>query len=163
MTKYRVTADVDSATYGKGRLEAYLDEAEFIQYANLSDDEKLDFLKNKSAKVQLASDCVNENEVSHYQVNALSPREKVDGEQKPSEVKTIRKMRMNINGQDTGWVDVTDENEAQYNAIMDRMKDMHQKMTQEFNHFFQPFCECQGFHLESPFFAALDHKEDTAK
>ena len=127
MTKYRVTADVDSATYGKGRLEAYLDEAEFIQYANLSDDEKLDFLKNKSAKVQLASDCVNENEVSHYQVNALSPREKVEGEQKPSEVKTIRKMRMNINGQDTGWVDVTDENEAQYNAIMDRMKDMHQK------------------------------------
>ena len=105
MTKYRVTADVDSATYGKGRLEAYLDEAEFIQYANLSDDEKLDFLKNKSAKVQLASDCVNENEVSHYQVNALSPREKVEGEQKPSEVKTIRKMRMNINGQDTdGWM-----------------------------------------------------------
>ena len=49
---------------------------------------------------------------------------------------TMRKMRMNINGQDTGWLDVTEENETQYNKMMNQFNKMQQQFHQRFSKIF---------------------------
>ena len=48
MKRYTVTADVNSEKFGQGTLVVELNEDDFIRYANLSDQEKLDFLKEKA-------------------------------------------------------------------------------------------------------------------
>ena len=49
MRKYKVTAEVDSSKFGKGQLVAHLTHDQFVNYANLSDNEKLKFLKDNDA------------------------------------------------------------------------------------------------------------------
>ena len=134
MNTYKVTANVKSEKFGQGQLVAELSHEDFVTYANLSDQEKLNFLKNKGAIFQIDVDQLNEEEVSDYQVEAD------DSSLNPSKASTsrgvTRKMRMNINGQDTGWVDVTEENEAQYNQLVEQFNEMHQQFNERFNRIF---------------------------
>lgn len=133
MKMYNVTADVSSEKFGKGQLEAQLNETEFIEYANLSDKAKLDFLKEKNA--QFKADFVDElsdEEVSNY---SIKPTEETS-QPVTSNPRVTRKMRMNINGKDTGWVDVNEDNEAQYNEMMEQFNTMHEQFNERFKNFF---------------------------
>lgn len=134
LNRYKVSAQVDSAKFGKGELIAYLDHEAFVKYANLSDPEKLPFLKEHGAQLQVDLDEVTESDVTQYKVNG---EEELPISNRPiSDVQSTRKMRMNINGQDTGWVDITEENEAQYNEMMNQFNQMHQRFNERFNRIF---------------------------
>lgn len=137
MKKYHVTADVNSKKYGKGQLIAELNEAEFIEYANLSDEDKLAFLRDKGARFQVDMADLAADEVVNFQIKPAGPEP--SSPEKTVEPQVQRKMRMNINGQDTGWVDVTEENQAQYDELMDHFNHMHQEFNQRFGDFFQDF------------------------
>lgn len=132
MKMYTVTADVTSEQYGKGQLEAQLNETEFIEYANLSDRDKLTFLKEKGAQFKADFvDELSESDVSNFKIERL-----IDSKATEASLHTSRKMRLNINGRDTGWVEVTDENEAQYNEMMEYFNKMQEQFDQRFHTFF---------------------------
>ncbi|AMB93950.1 hypothetical protein ACWOE5_07700 [Aerococcus sanguinicola] len=153
MKRYTVTADVNSEKFGKGTLLAELNEDDFIRYANLSDQEKLDFLKEKDARFQVDVNDLEDKDVANYSVKAS---ENTPSRPSASEQPRVsRKMRVNVNGQDTGWVDVTEENQAQYDAMMDRFNQMHQRFNQEFNNFFPNFRRGNFLDLGRPFFESL--------
>lgn len=135
MKKYRVTADVNSEKHGKGQLVAQLNETDFIAYANLSDADKLTFLKDKGAQFMVDVDQLEEQDVANYSIQAA------DGSEvsMSSEPQVTRKMRININGNDTGWVDVNEETEAQYNEALQQFNEMQQQLQQRFDHVFEPF------------------------
>ena len=73
MKKYHVTADVNSKKYGKGQLIAELNEAEFIEYANLSDEDKLAFLRDKGARFQVDMADLAADEVVNFQIKPAGP------------------------------------------------------------------------------------------
>lgn len=135
MKKYHVTADVNNEKYGKGQLVAQLNESDFIAYANLSDSDKFTFLKDKGAQFVLDVKQLQDKDVANYKIQSA------DGSEVniPSEPQTTRKMRININGKDTGWVDVNEETEAQYNEVLQQMNQMQEQFNQRFNHFFESF------------------------
>lgn len=145
MNKYTVRAEVKSDKFGQGVLVAELNHENFMKYANLSDAEKLAFLKEHQAKFVFSAQDLTEEDLNHYQVSESQAtkamveqakgQEAVTVDTKPV-VKTSRKMRMNINGQDTGWVDVNEENEAQYNQMIEDFNKMHQEMSERFNRIF---------------------------
>lgn len=135
MEKYRVTADVNSEKYGKGQLVAQLNETDFIAYANLSDVDKLTFLKDKGAQFTVDIEQLEEKDVANYTIQAADGTEV----SVPSEPQVTRKMRININGNDTGWVDVNEETEAQYNEALQQFNEMQHQLQQRFDHFFEPF------------------------
>lgn len=157
MKRYTVTADVNSEKFGQGTLVAELNEDDFIRYANLSDQEKLDFLKDKGARFQVDVKDLEDKDVANYSVKASegSPSRQAS----TSQPQVSRKMRVNVNGQDTGWVDVTEENQAQYDALMDRFNQMHQRFNQEFNNFFPSFRRGNFLDLGRPFFEGLSAPE----
>ncbi|MBG9981362.1 hypothetical protein HZY91_09810 [Facklamia sp. DSM 111018] len=134
MNTYKVTANVKSEKYGQGQLVAELTHEDFVTYANLSDQKKLNFLKNKGASFQIDVDQLSDEEVSDYQVQTEDSR-MTSSISNPSRGLT-RKMRVNINGQDTGWLDVTEENEAQYNQLVEQFNEMHQQFNERFNRIF---------------------------
>ncbi|MDK6856496.1 hypothetical protein QP351_08330 [Aerococcus sp. UMB7533] len=157
MKRYTVTADVNSEKFGQGTLVAELNEDDFIRYANLSDQEKLDFLKEKGARFQVDVKDLEDKDVANYSVKAS---ENTPSRQSASEQPRVsRKMRVNVNGQDTGWVDVSEENQAQYDAMMDRFNQMHQRFNQEFNNFFPSFRRGNFLDLGRPFFEGLSAPE----
>lgn len=165
MRKYTVTANVESKKFGKGQLVAELTEPEFIEYANLSDHDKLEFLKRKGAEFHVALDELSEDEVSGYKV------EKGEQTLTPEDGKPMRQMRFNINGHDSGWIDVDEKNEAQYNQLMDHFNDMNQRfqtmsqrMNDEFEHFFPGFSKHHFLdHFDHSPFGLLSHKDTTAE
>lgn len=144
INKYQVTADVDSPKFGKGQLVAYLGEAEFAEYEKLSDAEKLAFLKEKGAEFRADISQVEEADVANFQVQSDQPTPEAKAETatpadagSDAEPKIIRKMRINIDGNDTGWIDVNDETEEQYNQLMDRFNDMQREFDDRFNKMFE--------------------------
>lgn len=149
LNRYKVSAQVDSAKFGKGELVAYLDHEDFVKYANLSDQEKLAFLKEKGAQLHVGLDEISDADVTNYKVNGQDQSMVTHQNHQPltntqTDSHSIRKMRMNINGNDTGWVDITEENEAQYNEMMDQFNEMHRNFNKRFNRifgdsFFKPF------------------------
>ncbi|MDK7229754.1 hypothetical protein QP444_10815, partial [Winkia sp. UMB1185] len=68
MKMYTVTAEVNSDKYGKGTLVAELNEQDFIKYANLSDQDKLAFLKDKGAQFQVDVNELEDDDVVSYKV-----------------------------------------------------------------------------------------------
>lgn len=164
MRQYTVTATVESKKFGKGQLVATLTEPEFLEYANLSDRDKLAFLKDKGAEFRVALDDIEDDEVSAYQVTK-------NAESSSTTAQPVRQMRFNINGKDSGWIDVDEKNEAQYNQLMDRFNEMNQRfqtmsqrMNDEFTHFFPKMRENHWLDAfdHSPF-GLLSHHEDEAK
>ena len=136
LDRYKVSAQVDSAKFGKGELIAYLDHEDFVKYANLSDQDKLAFLKEHGAQLQVDLADLKESDITDYQVNRHDQELTTVSSEPVTKTQSIRKMRMNINGQDTGWVDVTEENEAQYNEMMNQFNEMHQSFNERFNKIF---------------------------
>ena len=136
LDRYKVSAQVDSAKFGKGELIAYLDHEYFVKYANLSDHDKLAFLKEHGAQLQVDLADLKESDITDYQVNRHDQELTTVSSDPVTKTQSIRKMRMNINGQDTGWVDVTEENEAQYNEMMNQFNEMHQSFNERFNKIF---------------------------
>ena len=134
--RYKVAAQVDSAKFGKGELIAYLDHEDFVKYANLSDQDKLAFLKEHGAQLQVDLADLKESDITDFQVNRYDQALTTVSSEPVTKTQSIRKMRMNINGQDTGWVDVTEENEAQYNEMMNQFNEMHQSFNERFNKIF---------------------------
>ena len=130
MNKYTVTAQVDSPKFGKGKLVADLSHEELINYANLTDQEKFSYLKEHGARLEVDLNELTGDDVSAYQVDGKTMTPSNLTQSRP---RSQRKMRLNINGQDTGWVDVTDENEDQYKQILDQFN----RMQDEFNHRFK--------------------------
>lgn len=138
INKYQVTADVDSQKFGKGQLIAYLDEQEFADYEKLSDTEKLAFLKEKGADFRADISQIEEADVANFQVKSDQPGTEKGAEAAPSsEPKTIRKMRINIDGNDTGWIDVDEETEEQYNQLLERFNKMQLEFDERFNKIFE--------------------------
>ncbi|KAA9218008.1 MULTISPECIES: hypothetical protein [Aerococcus] len=150
MKMYTVTAEVNSDKYGKGTLVAELNEQDFIKYANLSDQDKLAFLKDKGAQFQVDVNELEDDDVVSYKVEE-SASASHPAQAKSSKPQVSRKMRMNINGQDTGWVDVTDENQAQYDQLMDHFNQMHQRLNDEFSRFFTDFRPGHFLDFDTPF------------
>ena len=136
LDRYKVSAQVDSAKFGKGELIAYLDHEDFVKQANLSDQDKLAFLKEHGAQLQVDLADLKESDITDYQVNRHDQELTTVSSEPVTKTQSIRKMRMNINGQDTGWVDVTEENEAQYNEMMNHFNEMHQSFNERFNKIF---------------------------
>ena len=136
LDRYKVSAQVDSAKFGKGELIAYLDHEDFVKYANLSDQDKLAFLKEHGAQLQVDLADLKESDITDFQVNRHDQELTKVSSEPVTKTQSIRKMRMNINGQDTGWVDVTEENEAQYNEMMNQFNEMHQSFNERFNKIF---------------------------
>ena len=136
LDRYKVSAQVDSAKFGKGELIAYLDHEDFVKYANLSDHDKLAFLKEHGAQLQVDLADLKESDITDFQVNRHDQELTTVSSDPVTKTQSIRKMRMNINGQDTGWVDVTEENEAQYNEMMNQFNEMHQSFNERFNKIF---------------------------
>lgn len=134
MDKYTVSAQIDSQKFGKGKLVADLSHDDFVKYANLSDKDKLSFLKEHDAQLHVDLADLQDSDVSDYRVN--KNEDQMVSSNPSSRSQTHRKMRMNINGQDTGWIDVTDENEEQYNQMMNQFNKMHQQFNQRFNKVF---------------------------
>lgn len=144
LNRCKVSAKVDSAKCGKGELVAYLNHEDFVNYANFSDQDKLAFLKEHGAQLQVDLEELQESDVTNYQVNGHDQEVATVNVKPSTETQSVRKMRLNINGQDTGWVDVTEENEAQYNEMMNQFIEMHQNFNERFNKifgdsFFKPF------------------------
>lgn len=150
--RYRVTADVNNDKIGQAKLVADLSQEDLLTYANLTDQEKLGFLKEHGARLEMDVNQVDDKDISNYmvngaEVNLVQPK-----------VKESRKMRMNINGKDTGWVDVTEENEAEYNKLMEQFNAMQEDFNKRFNDLFN--------HRWSNFFSSwkdkkfIDNKED---
>lgn len=153
MKKYTVTADVQSEKYGKGKLIGSLTEAELLEYAKLTDSEKLDYLVQKNAKFVV--DTPEDLNVESFNIEARTDGKTTElnyeGEIPQTEPKVTRKMRININGQDSGWVDVTEENEEEYNKILEQVNDMHEEYNKRFNEIFN--FRGNGFlGLNHPFF-----------
>ncbi|AEA01574.1 MULTISPECIES: hypothetical protein [Aerococcus] len=157
MKMYTVTAEVNSDKYGKGILVAELNEQDFIKYANLSDQDKLAFLKDKGAQFQVDVNELEDDDVVSYKVEE-SAGANHPTQAKSSKPQVSRKMRMNINGQDTGWVDVTDENQAQYDQLMDHFNQMHQRFNDEFSRFFTDFRPGHFLDFDRPF---LEDKKES--
>lgn len=67
-------------------------------------------MKEKGAQFKLDIKDLAEEDVANYQVKLHHSDQPSAASHSP--ITSSRKMRMNINGRDTGWVDVTDENEA---------------------------------------------------
>ncbi|AXY26153.1 hypothetical protein CL176_09155 [Suicoccus acidiformans] len=134
MRKYTVTADVNSDKFGQGQLIAHLNETEFIEYANLSDQDKLSYLKDKGAEFRADIQDLGQDDVTNFTVQTASGRPVAETSTGTPQI--TRKMRMNINGQDTGWVDVNEENEAEYNALMEQFNTMHQQFNERFRTIF---------------------------
>ncbi len=138
MRKYKVTAEVDSSKFGKGQLVAHLTHDQFVNYANLSDNEKLKFLKDNDAEFIVEANELEDSDIKNFKV--ISPQ---DSDSDSDETQVTRKMRMNINGRDTGWVDVTEDNEEQYNQMLDqfnemrnRFDEMNRRFDERFSRFF---------------------------
>lgn len=143
---YRISARVNSHKYGEGRLVARLNEADYRTYETLDDEEKLNFLKEHHAQFIKEIDDVDLSEVSDFSVRSghhhhhdhmmkeAEEKETSTSDQKP---KVIRKMRMNINGRDTGWLDVNEENEARYNEMLDQMNRWQRQFDRTFEHAFR--------------------------
>lgn len=127
---YRVTADVNNDKFGQAKLVADLSQEDLLTYANLSDQDKLGFLKEHGARLEMDVDQVDGKDISNYMVNGS------EANHIQPTVKETRKMRMNINGKDTGWVDVTEENEAEYNKLMEQFNAMHEDFNKRFNDLF---------------------------
>lgn len=149
---YTVTADVNSDKFGKGTLEAQLNETEFIEYANLSDKDKLQFLKDKGAefRVDVVKELTDED-VTNFNIDHAA--EGTAG----SSPQVTRKMRMNINGKDTGWVDVNEENETQYNEMMEYFNNMQEQFNERFQNFFS---RTPGSLLDFPSPFRIGNKEE---
>ena len=134
VNSYSVSAQVDSQKFGKGKLVAELSHDDFVKYANLSDKEKLVFLKEHGAQLQVDLASLQESEVNEFHVdNNQEQSLSSNNRERPT---TMRKMRMNINGKDTGWIDVTEENETQYNKMMNQFNKMQQQFNQRFSKIF---------------------------
>lgn len=133
LNKYTVSAQVDSEKFGKGQLVADLSQEDLVKYANLSDKDKLAFLKDHGAQLKVDLAEIEDKDVSNYQVEG-QPLSQSNGQMPASQ--STRKMRMNINGHDTGWIDVTEENEDQYNQMIEQFNDMHKQFNERFNHIF---------------------------
>ncbi|MDO4679702.1 MAG: hypothetical protein Q4A55_00275 [Aerococcus sp.] len=166
MRKYTVTADVESQKFGKGKLVAELTEPEFIEYANLSDRDKLAFLKDKGAEFHASLEELSDDEVSGYKVEQKKTTKPNVAPHVASD-KPMRQMRFNINGRDSGWIDVNEQNEDQYNQLMNHFNDMNQRfrtmtqrMNEEFQHFFLGFGQ-EAFldHFDHSPFGLLSHNE----
>ena len=76
LDRYKVSAQVDSAKFGKGELIAYLDHEDFVKYANLSDQDKLAFLKEHGAQLQVDLADLKESDITDFQVNLYMSNEK---------------------------------------------------------------------------------------
>ena len=143
MKKFQVTADVNSEKYGKGQLLANLDETAFIEYSSLSDDQKLAFLKKNGAQFVRDVADLSEADVQNYAIkDQTASSENVPNATTSTELTTpqvSRKMRLNINGNDTGWLDVTDENEAQYEDMLKRFNEAQTEMRKSFTEIFGNF------------------------
>lgn len=134
MNSYSVSSQVDSQKFGRGKLVAELSHDDFMKYANLSDKEKLAFLKEHGAQLQVDLASLQESEVNEFHVDNNQEQSLLsNNRERPT---TMRKMRMNINGQDTGWLDVTEENETQYNKMMNQFNKMQQQFNQRFGKIF---------------------------
>ena len=130
--KILVTANVDSEKFGKGQMSVHLSEDEHVEYNNLNESDKLDYLRGKDAEFK-----VNVSELSDEDVKNFSIQEtQTDTSLDTTPPKISRKIRMNINGNDTGWVEVNDENEAQYNQMIEQFNDMHRQFNDRFKNFF---------------------------
>ncbi|UUX35073.1 hypothetical protein [Fundicoccus culcitae] len=133
MNTYTVKAEVNSEKFGKGQLVAHLNEEEIVEYANLTDKDRLEYLKKHGASFQVDVNALEDKDIAEYKVASATNADIQNGSSTP---RVTRKMRMNINGQDTGWVDVTEENEEQYNSMLNQFNDMHQRFNDRFNSLF---------------------------
>ena len=148
MKKFLVTANVDSEKFGKGQLSAYLTEDQIVEYANLNDADKLGYLKDNKAEFKVDASELTDKDVKDFSI-----------QKNPTNTtpQFTRKMRMNINGKDTGWLDVNEDNEAQYNQMMEQFNDMQRQFNDRFRNFFSHH---PGNLLDFGF-PTLDDQEDT--
>lgn len=142
-------------------IEAKLTVDELNTYTKLKDDnQRLDYLMGKESTTRISKEQYNElldkqgTDTSDTVTESLSTKHKEDKQSllkgdKGEQPKVKRQVRLNINGQDTGWVEVTDENESEYQELFNDMKERQLQIETEFNNIvkrmFNPF-ELWGTH-----------------
>lgn len=123
---YTVQLEVNSPKYGRGHLVAKLNEDQMTQYLSMNDDQRFVYLQRIGAK--FVTDDYTYNKDASNEVQQASTKETTTST--PNKPQVSRKMRVNINGHDTGWVDVTEENEDQYNEMMNKFQDLQNEFVQ---------------------------------
>lgn len=101
-------------------IEAKLTVDELNTYTKLKDDnQRLDYLMGKESTTRISKEQYNElmvkqgTDTSDTSTESLTTKHKEDKQSllkgdKGEQPKVKRQVRLNINGQDTGWVEVTD-------------------------------------------------------
>lgn len=126
MQDYTVRATVYSQRYGQGELVAQLNEEEMIHYAQLTPSQRIDFLKQVDSQFVVEASQLDPGDLQAVSGEAPEASPSTKGEVMPAEdsgqIHSSRRVRMQVNGQDTGWIQVTEDNAAEVQAMVEDFK-----------------------------------------